>query len=97
MYSPLAPVCESRCVPLASLVIITLAAATVPPLESVTVPRMRPPVLCAKRGGKQRTTMDRKEDTGRMLFHKNMWKGRFDFIELTPEPRSSKSAPRLRG
>src|ERR1041385_879140 len=47
MYSPLPSLCVSRRKPWACFVITTLAAATVPPLESVTVPRIRPPVLCA--------------------------------------------------
>src|SRR5215470_8393082 len=97
IYSPLAPVCVSRRVPVAWLVITTLAAATAAPLESVTVPRMRPPVLCAKRVGEQRSTTETKKDACRMLFHNDMWKDRFDSIELTPEPRSSEFTPRLRG
>ena len=51
MYSPFAPDSASRvaCVP--SLISCTVAAATAPPLGSITVPRMRPPVLCARASG----------------------------------------------
>jgi hypothetical protein len=63
----------------------TFAAATVAPLWSVTVPRMRPPVLCAKSEGAPSAATKVKTDTCRILFHNKVWKDRFDFIELTPE------------
>src|SRR6267154_616126 len=47
MYSPLAADSDSRRVPFASLIRTSVAPATAPPLGSVTVPRMRPPVLWA--------------------------------------------------
>src|SRR5512138_2848687 len=63
----------------------TFAAATVAPLWSVTVPRMRPPVLCAKRAGEPNVATKMKKDACRMLLHNKVWKDPFDFIELTPE------------
>src|SRR6266700_1169549 len=47
MYSPFAPDCTSRVAWVPSLTNCNVAAGTAPPLGSVTVPRMRPPVLCA--------------------------------------------------
>jgi hypothetical protein len=68
------------------LVITTVAAATVPPLGSVTVPRIRPPVLCAGTFVENRNIVVKaRKDTCRMLFHNKVWKDRFEFIELTPE------------
>ena len=62
------------------------AAATVAPLGSVTVPRIRPPVLCASVLVENKSNVVRaRKDTYRMLFHNKVWKDRFDFIELTPE------------
>src|SRR5215813_11259433 len=54
MYSPVAFACASRCVPFASFVSSTLAPTTAPPLGSVTVPRILPPVLCPFAEGKHR-------------------------------------------
>src|SRR5712692_8498218 len=51
MYSPFAPVRTSRVAWVASLISVTAAPATAPPLGSTTVPRMRPPVLCAPAKG----------------------------------------------
>src|ERR1043166_8848953 len=85
MYSPFAPVCVSRCDPFAWLVITTFAAATVAPLGSVTVPRMRPPVLCAEALAEHKIATKARKDTHRKPFHNEVWKDRFDFIEFTPE------------
>src|SRR5271165_1772067 len=51
MYSPVAPLCTSRVACVASLMSETVAAATEAPLGSLTVPRIRPPVLCAPANG----------------------------------------------
>src|SRR4029077_2846708 len=51
MYSPFAPLCTSRVAWVASLMSVTVAAATEAPLGSLIVPRMRPPVLCAPANG----------------------------------------------
>src|SRR5271155_3060561 len=50
-YSPLAPLCTSWAECVASLRSVTVAAATDAPLGSLTVPRIRPPVLCAPANG----------------------------------------------
>src|SRR5580692_1797794 len=50
-YSPLAPLCTSRVACVASLIRVTVAAATEAPLGSLTVPRIRPPVLCPPANG----------------------------------------------
>src|SRR5271169_2262262 len=54
MYSPVAPLCTSRVACVASLTSETVAAATEAPLGSLTVPRIRPPVLCAPANGAAR-------------------------------------------
>ena len=67
MYSPFAPDSVSRvaCVP--SLISCTVAAGTAPPLGSITVPRMRPPVLCARANGTARHKAMAKTVSNRML------------------------------
>src|SRR6266478_5345114 len=57
MYSPPAPASVSLVALVASFMMLTLAAAIAAPLESITVPRMRPPVLCAfAKGAAKRIT-----------------------------------------
>src|SRR5215469_14169674 len=56
MYSPLEPLCTSRLACVASLISVTVAPTTAPPLGSTTVPRMRPPVLCASASGAAKQT-----------------------------------------
>src|SRR5271156_5685861 len=68
MYSPFAPLCTSRVECVASLMSVTVAAATEAPLGSLTVPRIRPPVLCAPANGaanRAASARDRKEKTQR--------------------------------
>src|SRR4030088_1075222 len=67
MYSPFAPVCTSRVALVASLTNCTVAAGTAPPLGSTTVPRMRPPVLCAPAGGAAGLNAIAKSAADRML------------------------------
>src|SRR5215471_16494754 len=76
MYSPVPPDCVSRCTPFASLVSTTFAPTTAPPLGSVTVPRIRPPVLCPLVSGAYiRSSVTNKpaskHTTLRVLFSKN--------------------------
>src|SRR5882762_588360 len=65
-YSPFAPDSASRvaCVP--SLIKVTVAAGTAPPLGSITVPRKRPPVLCALPGVTANAKTSKKITAGKM-------------------------------
>src|SRR6516225_1329444 len=86
--SPFEEDCTSRAACVASFVSCTVAPVTAPPLGSVTVPRMRPPVLCAIVFIHRKVARHPAKDTHRTLFHDNVRKNLFDFIELTPEPQS---------
>src|ERR1700742_2090737 len=57
-YSPAAFVLVAVGTPVATLVAVTTALATMAPEESVTMPRMAPVTVCAKAGqwGKKRTS-----------------------------------------
>src|SRR5215472_11267040 len=67
MYSPLEPACTSRVVRVASLIRVTVAPTTAPPVGSITVPRMRPPVLCASARGAAKEIARIREKANRML------------------------------
>jgi hypothetical protein len=54
---------------------------------------MRPPVLCAEELAEDTAARKARKDRYRKQFHNEVWEDRFDFIELTPEPRSSEFAP----
>src|SRR5262245_40675473 len=86
--SPFEEDCTSRAACVASFVNCTVAPVTAPPLGSVTVPRMRPPVLCASALVCMKIARHPAKDTHITLFHNNVRKNLFDFIELTPEPQA---------
>jgi hypothetical protein len=65
----------------------TLAPTTAPPLGSVTVPRIRPPVLCPdapRTASAAHTTTKHKESR---FLHKDVRNESFEFMDFTPEPR----------
>src|SRR5271154_3338382 len=66
-YSPLAPLCTSWAECVASLRSVTVAAATEAPLGSLTVPRIRPPVLCAPANGAARRIAGARKSRETML------------------------------
>src|SRR5215472_2423212 len=66
MYSPVPPVCTVRVACVASLTSVTVALTTAPPLGSITVPRMRPPVLCALTKGTTQPSASAKPTTSKM-------------------------------
>src|SRR5208282_1487678 len=67
MYSPVAPLCTSREACVASFTSVTVAAATEAPLGSLTVPRIRPPVLCAPANGAAKSNASAGNNVRRML------------------------------
>jgi hypothetical protein len=68
-------------------VIVTFAAVTAPPVASVTVPLIRPPVLCACAPDAQMNARKAMQEKRRMLLHRTVRRDRFDFMNspLSPE------------
>src|SRR6476646_190961 len=81
MYSPFPPVSVSRCAPFAWLRIDILALLIAPPLESVTVPRILPPVLCANPAD---THTNAKILIAKTLLLKIARKNFFEFMDYPP-------------
>src|SRR5277367_1451032 len=73
MYSPFPPLCTSRVEWVASLISVTVAAATMPPLGSLTVPRILPPVLCAAANGAASTIAAQRKSREKILRRQRIW------------------------
>src|ERR1700688_529673 len=63
MYSPLLPLTVFAVTLVAWLISARFAPDTAPPLESTTVPRIRPPVLCARAYGAMLSIVSKSEST----------------------------------
>src|SRR5215467_1342540 len=94
MYSPVPPVCALRVACVASLISVTLAPTTAPPLGSITVPRMRPPVLCALTKGAAQPSASAKPTVSKILWQCNermRLRNEFVFMTSPLAPRAFES------